>query len=141
MNLGRLMFRLAAFASVCALGTLAACASRDSYQGISLSADNPDEPLRALARQAATGDKRAQFALGIRFENGNGVPVDLDRAERLYRMAATTSGDERAVYVSSMRPKTEGKVLPNWFQPPQYGIPEAQARLDALRRRRAETPQ
>lgn len=118
------------------LALAAACSTHaDRYQGISLAADNPDETLRTIARAAQQGDKRAQLALGIRFETGDGVPVDLRRAERLYRRAAATTGDVRGVYYSGIRPKTEGRVVPSWFQPPQAGLPEAQARLEALRQR------
>jgi TPR repeat protein len=119
-----------------ALLALAACnATPDRYQGISLFADTADEPLRALARRAAAGDKHAQLDLGIRFETGDGVPIDLRRAERLYRLAAATSGDVRDVYYSSVLMKTPGKVL-RTYQAPRFGLPEAQARLDALRERR-----
>jgi TPR repeat protein len=130
----RLSLRLAVAGA--ALGTLAACNSTtDRYQGISLAADNVDEALRALAGRAAAGDKRAQLALGIRFETGDGVPVDLRRAERLYRLAATTTGDVRDVYFSSVHMKTPGKVL-RTYEAPRFGVPEAQARLEALRERR-----
>ncbi|HEX8643195.1 MAG TPA: hypothetical protein VF702_04700 [Allosphingosinicella sp.] len=119
------------------LAGVAACSTgADRYQGISLAADNPDAELRGLARRASEGDKHAQLALGIRFETGDGVPLDLRRAERLYRKAAATTGDVRAVYFPSVRPKTQGKVLPSWFRPPQAGLPAAQARLEALRERR-----
>jgi TPR repeat protein len=130
----RLSLRLAA--SLGAVGVVAGCnTAPDRYQGISLSADNADEGLRTLARRAAAGDKRAQLALGMRFETGDGVPVDLDRAERLYRLAAATSGDVEDVYFPSVRMKTPGQVLPR-YEPPRFGLPEAQARLEALRQRR-----
>ncbi len=138
MDSGRTMLCLTATAMACLLG---ACTSNpDSFQGITLGAEQADNPLRALARRAAAGDKRAQLALGVRFETGDGIPVDLDRAERLYRMAAITSGDEQTVYYPGIRPKSQGKILPRWFHMPRYGLPAAQARLDALRRRRAGAP-
>ena len=121
-----------------ALAALAACSSTsDRYQGISLSADSTDtvdEELRALARRAAAGDKRAQLALGVRFETGDGVPVDLRRAARLYRLAATTT-DGRAAYFPSVHMRTPGKLLRS-YEPPRSGLPEAQARLEALLARR-----
>ena len=129
----RLSLRLAAAGA--ALGALAACnGAPDRYQGISLSADTVDEALRGLARRASAGDKSAQLALGIRFETGDGVPVDLRRAERLYRLAATTT-DGRAVYFPSVHMRTPGKLL-RTYEPPRSGLPEAQARLEALRQRR-----
>ena len=137
MPVHRLSLRIA-LAIVCASGALAACtAGSDLYEGIAIAADDAGDELGALARRAAGGDKRAQLALGIRFETGDGVPVDWKRAERLYQMAAVTSGDGRAVYYSGIRPKSEGKILRR-FEAPRYGLPAAKARLDALRRRRAE---
>lgn len=134
MTARSLALRLAA--AGLALGALVTCSdTRDRYAGISLTADNPDEPLRALARRAAAGDKHAQLALGIRFETGDGVPVDLRRAERLYRSAVATSGDEREVYYPSVFMKTPGKLLRR-HDSPRFGLPEAQTRLDALRLRR-----
>lgn len=133
MPVPRLSLRLAAAAA--ALVTLAGCnGAQDSYQGISLSADNQDEALRALAALAAAGHKRAQLALGIRFETGDGVPLDLRRAERLYRLAATTTG-RGDVYYPSVRMKTVGRLMQT-YEVPRSGLPEAQARLDALRARR-----
>lgn len=134
MPVRRLSLRLAAAGA--ALAALGGCnTAPDRYQGISLTADNPDEALRGLARRAAAGDKRAQLALGIRFETGDGVPVDLRRAERLYRLAAATSGDVRDVYFPSVFMKTPGKLLRR-REAPRFGLPEAQVRLEALRQRR-----
>ena len=133
MLVRRLSLRLAAAGA--ALGALAACnTTPDRYQGISLAADNADEALRVLADRASAGDKRAQLALGIRFETGEGVPVDLRRAERLYRLAAATT-HLRDAYYPSVFIKTPGKLVRR-YERPRYGLPEAQARLDALRQRR-----
>ena len=123
-----------AVAAATTLTALAGCSgTADRYQGISLSADHVDPELRALARLAAAGHKRAQLALGIRFETGDGVPLDLRRAERLYRMAATTTG-RGDVYYPSVRMKTVGRLMQT-YEVPRSGLPEAQARLDALRQR------
>ena len=133
MPVSPLSLRLAAAAA--ALIALSGCTgTADRYQGISLSADNQDAELRALAALAAAGHKRAQLALGIRFETGDGVPVDLRRAERLYRLAATTTG-RGDVYYPSVRMKTAGRLMQT-YEVPRSGLPEAQARLDALRERR-----
>lgn len=134
MLVRRLSLHLAA-AAAAPLCVLASCnTTPDRYQGISLAADNGDEALRALAGRAAAGDKRAQLALGIRFETGDGVPLDLRRAERLYRMAAATT-HVRDVYFPSVFMKTPGKLLRR-YERPRFGLPEAQTRLEALRQRR-----
>lgn len=125
-----------------ALGALAltaagACATgAERYQGVSLAADNQDAELRSLARQASEGDKHAQLALGIRFETGDGVPVDLRRAERLYALAAQSEGRPPDIFIPPVRPGSTGRVLPGWIRPTTAGLPAAQLRLDALRQRR-----
>jgi hypothetical protein len=121
-----------------ALAALAACATGggERYQGIPLAGSAADPELSVLARRASDGDKHAQLALGIRFETGDGVPVDLRRAERLYALAADTSGETRDMYIPPVRPGSTGRVIPHWQRPPRAGLPAAQARLDALRRRR-----
>lgn len=48
-------------------------------------------PLTALARLAEQNNKSAQLELGIRFEEGIGVPKDIKQARKLYRMAARDS--------------------------------------------------
>jgi hypothetical protein len=130
----RLSVRLALVAAL--IASAAGCASSDRYQSISLAPDNPNAELRALAQRAKAGDKRAQLSLGIRFETGDGVPLDLDRAERLYEMAAATSGDTRDLYIPPMRPDRGGRVVPAWPRPPVAGLETARRRLQALRERR-----
>lgn len=111
------------------------CADGD-YQGISLAPAAAPAELQSLAQRARGGDKRAQLELGIRFEEGLGVPIDWGRAERLYRMAATASGGTTMIYVPPMRRGESGRVMPLRSGPRIPGLPEAQLRLDALRKRR-----
>jgi hypothetical protein len=77
---------------------LPACASQ-SYFGIPLAADTADAELQSLANRARAGDKHAQLELGIRFEEGAGVPVDLGKAIKLYRYAASDTGGARTIFV------------------------------------------
>lgn len=79
-----------AVAMLAVMPLLAACAV-NSYAGIPFAAGAADPELQALARRAQAGDKHAQLDLGIRYEEGRGVPVDLGRAARLYRMAAEST--------------------------------------------------
>ena len=64
----------------------------------------PQEPgaahpaLQALAQRADGGDKQAQLALGILYEQGRFLGQDLDRAENLYERAAKPSGG--TIYVN-----------------------------------------
>jgi hypothetical protein len=88
---------LAAALVFTALGTSSCTTS--SYAGIALTGAAADPELQALARRARDGDRHAQLELGIRYEEGRGVPADLARAEQLYRRAAAGADDSRMVYV------------------------------------------
>lgn len=78
-----------------ALCALAACAP-SSYAGISFAAGSAPAELQSLARRAEAGDKQAQLELGIAYEEGRGVAVDLGRARDLYFDAATDEGETSA---------------------------------------------
>jgi hypothetical protein len=115
---------------------LAGCGPATSYQGISLRGGGAAPEVQALATRAASGDKYAQLELGIRFEEGRGVPLDWERAERLYRTAAAQRGGTMMVYVPPTRRGGAGHVMPISSGPVVPGLPEARARLEALRKRR-----
>lgn len=83
-----------AFASLCLLVTTAACAASDSYMGIALTPGATAPEVQALAVRARNGDKQAQLALGVRFEEGRGgVIVDREKAKQLYGLAAEDFSD------------------------------------------------
>ena len=127
--------RLISIVAVAAALPLTAC-TPSSYRGIPFAAGAADPGLQALAQRARSGDKLAQLELGIRFEEGIGVPVDLGRAERLYRAAATASGGTIMVYVPGIRGRP-GTVMPMSTGPRMPGLKEARNRLRALEARRA----
>lgn len=87
-------------------------------------------PLSQLAGFAWTANKPAALELGIRFEEGRGVPRDLEKARKLYRIAAMSTGGT-SFYFS---PGSEGRpsqLIP-LFSPEEPGLAEARARLQAL---------
>lgn len=84
-------WRPARLGLVAASLTLAACASSNSYAGVPFAAGAAEPEIQELARQARGGDKQAQLELGIRYEEGRGLPVDLGCARSLYTAAATRS--------------------------------------------------
>lgn len=131
----RLANAWAAFA-LCAAALLSACGA-NSYAGIPLAAGAADAELQHLARRAQAGDKHAQLELGIRYEEGEGVPVDLARAERLYRRAAKTGAASTYVYVPPVGPSGSGRVLPVRNPEAGIGLAEARIRLQALEARKA----
>jgi hypothetical protein len=92
--------------------------------------------VERLRCEASTGDKQAQLALGIRYETGDGVARDLDRAEQLYARAARTEARPRYVYSPPVGKEGQGRVIPVSSAGVRPGLPEAARRLDALRRER-----
>jgi TPR repeat protein len=108
-----------------------ACAS-SSFIGMSLIPGRAAPELRELARRAMAGDKQAQLDLGIRFEEGDGVPVNRKRARRLYRMAASDGGGPAWVYVPSVIEGRPGRVMQLGEGSRQAGLAQAKLRLEAL---------
>ena len=109
---------------------LAACASQ-SYMGISLVPGQASANVQELALRAQTGDKQAQLDLGIRYEEGNGVPRRVDYARRLYKAAAQTSGGTQMLYLPA-GPDTSASATPVYLGPIRPGIAEAKQRLSKL---------
>ncbi|MEV4933983.1 hypothetical protein [Sphingobium sp. LSP13-1-1.1] len=123
---------MTAMLAVIALG---ACASNE-YMGISLKPGRADPQLQELVRRAQAGDKRAQLELGIRYEEGDAVPVDLRRARKLYVLAV--ADEKRVVWVYSP-PTTrasKGYVIPVVVGLEKPGLKDARERLQAIDNRR-----
>ena len=117
-------------AAVAAL-MLSACASH-SYMGIPLGQGLAAPELQQFATRARAGDKQAQLKLGIAFEEGRGVPVDVKRAIGLYRMAASDSGGTMWVYSPPVGKGTKGRVMQVETVRRQAGLVEAKRRLEAV---------
>ena len=114
------------FAASCALFVGAAGCASENYMGIPLASGLADPSLQSLAKQARSGDKQAQFELGLRFEVGRGVSPDVRRATRLFQMAANDKGGVQMMYLPSATgvlsvPVSAGKYVP--------GSAEAKLRL------------
>lgn len=108
-----------------------ACAT-SSYMGISMIPGEASPEVQGLAQRARAGNKQAQFDLGIKFEEGNGVPQDEARAIRLYKQAARDSGGAQWVYVPSPGNGAPARVMPVDTGPRQAGLEEAKRRLGNL---------
>ncbi len=87
-------------------------------------------PVSQLAGLAWATNRPAALELGIRFEEGRGVPRDIEKARKLYKIAATQTGGTLFVYMPKVG-NTPGHVMPV-ETPIEYGLPEAQRRLAAL---------
>lgn len=100
--------------------------------GISLKPGMAGPALQQLAMRAQSGDKQAQLELGIAYEEGRGVPVDLARARALYQSAASDSGGTMWVYVPPVVKGQSGRVMPVEREPRMLGLEMARRRLEAL---------
>lgn len=118
-------------ALLCGAAALGGCAA-SSYAGISLRPGAADPELQALALSARGGDKHAQLELGIRYEEGRGVPRDLGRAQRLYGAAARDEGGSTHVYVPAAA-GVPARVMQVDLGPRRAGLPAAKQRLRRLR--------
>ena len=111
---------------------LTACAVPTQYMGIDLAGGSADLHLRSLAERARSGDKHAQYQLGLAFESGDGVPRDCRKAMKLYRVAAAPSGGTMFVYMPPVGRNGRGTVVPLNTGPPVPGLPMARERLKTL---------
>ncbi|WP_066518546.1 SEL1-like repeat protein [Sphingobium cloacae] len=93
--------------------------------GIALLPGAAEPTLQNLAARARAGEKEAQLDLGMRFEEGNGVPQDKARAMKLYRQAASDSGGTVWVYMPSPGNGVKGRVVPVYRGPRQVGLEDA----------------
>ncbi len=101
------------------------------YMGIDLASEFVLRDIRSLAQRAQAGDKQAQLELGIAFEQGRGVPRDLEAARSLYKLAASDSGGPIWVYVPGVN-GSAGRVMQVGDTPFQVGLAAAAERLEAL---------
>lgn len=88
--------------------------------------------LQALAKFAQAGVKQAQLELGIRFEEGRGLPQDLQRTKELYQRAASTTGGPMWIYQPPVTKGAKGGVVPVDTGPKLFGLQEAKRRLARL---------
>lgn len=117
---------------LCAPLLASGCAS-GSYAGIPLAEGAADPALQGLAHRARAGDKQAQLELGIRYEEGRGVPADRLRAAQLYRQAASAGdGGTLHIYSPPVGEHGSGEVIAVDRGFSQPASSEAAARLAAL---------
>lgn len=112
--------------------TLTACAAPTRYMGIPFTPGAAPADLQSTARLAATGDKHAQLALGIAYEEGRGVARDLRRATKLYRRAAADSGGLKFLYAPAVGKSGPARAIPTSLGPASMGLLEARSRLQKL---------
>jgi len=128
---GNSFVKLVMAASAAAL--VSGCGAVTRHAGIDLTPGAAEPALQALAREAWAGNKAAQLELGIRYEEGRGVPQDLKRAARLYASASRRTEGRVWSYTPAVS-RVRGQVLPVRSGPTIPGLPEAAERLASLRR-------
>jgi len=126
----RIIIKLALLSAAALLTS--SCAS-SQYMGLSLIPGEAPTDLQNLAARAHAGDKQAQLDLGIRFEEGRGVPRDRRKAIRLYEQAAADSGGTTWVYSPPVGKEASGRAVPISGQPKSAGLVEAKRRLDFMK--------
>ncbi|MEN7536461.1 SEL1-like repeat protein [Aurantiacibacter flavus] len=91
------------------------------------------ETLADTEAAAKRGDKIAQYELGRRYEEGDGVDRDLERALRWYTRAAKSTASETSVYSGPVGSERHGRAI--GIRNPNYrvGLPAAAFRADAVR--------
>ena len=112
---------------------LGGCGAPASYPGISFKPGGAAPVLQQLARDARAGDKRAQLELGIRYEEGRGVPRSVVTAKKLYRLAASPRRERTLIYSPPVRPGEAGRVTPMLSGVSEPGLAEAAIRLRRLK--------
>lgn len=111
---------------------IAACAAPSRYASIDLRAGGTPSEIQQLAARAQTGEKSAQLELGIRYEQGRGVPTDLKRAAKLYRSASRDEAQRKCVYSPAIGGAPAG-IVSLQSGGSGVGLVEAKVRLDRLK--------
>ncbi|MFN7717902.1 MAG: hypothetical protein ACK519_03455 [Sphingomonadaceae bacterium] len=106
---------------------LSGCASQQ-YMGVSLKPGGADPAVQALAARASIGNKQAQYELGRWFEDSTDAD-GLNKAIKLYQIAATPRGGSRMMYTPGPSGVTTSVVSAG---PKIEGNEAAQARLRQL---------
>lgn len=98
------------------------------------------ESLKKVEIAAARGDRYAELELGKRYEDGDGVPKNLDKAIRLYRSAANTT-PQITRYHAPIPGSGHIFTAITEARPPRARLPEAERRLEdaiTLRKQRED---
>jgi len=134
----RLKFPLVVQIALLFGGTLCSCTPPASFMGIRLAPGLASADLQNLAWRARAGDKKAQLDLGMRFEEGRGVPYNRRHALTLYERAAVDTGPSLAMFSPAVNGKDSGQVIYGGRAAgAQKGLEEARIRHRRLRDRRA----
>ena len=106
---------------------MGACASQQ-YMGVSMKPGGADPAVQALAARASIGDKQAQYELGRWFEDSTDAD-GLNKAIKLYQIAATPRGGSRMMYTPGPSGVTTSVVSMGQHV---GGLFEASQRLEAI---------
>ncbi|MXO65951.1 SEL1-like repeat protein [Altericroceibacterium endophyticum] len=116
------------------LGTLLALQAPSVVSGDAALATWCTESLADTEAAARRGDKHAQYELGRRYEEGDGVDRDLKLALRWYTRASKSSESQTYVYSGPVGSERHGRAIKVRNPAYRVGVPAAAFRADAIRR-------
>jgi hypothetical protein len=125
-----------ALLALCAPVPLGGCAT-DLPLAPPRSPQSVDPLVEILQLRARRGDRNAQLELGIRYEEGRGVDLNLDTAEHWYRRAARDVARPSQVYSPAVGPHGRARILRVRGGSSSRGLAEARQRLRQLRELRS----
>ena len=141
VRMGRIVLAARAMVPAIALLLSGCAASQEAGVPAAPSTANPD--IQELTQKARSGDKQAQFTLGMRYEQGIGVAQDRQQAIDLYRWAAQAHWAAQShsgttwIYVPGVGKETLGRVMPVRSGQKADGLAAAKERLAAIEGQRA----
>ena len=97
-----------------------------------------EEDLKNLEQSAAAGDAAAQLALGLRYEQGEGVPRDELKATEWFLKSAKQGNAQAQFYIGALFadgqgvPKDERKAIEWYEKSAQQGMVDAQFNLGVM---------
>lgn len=87
----------------------------------------------ALQQAAAQGVSQAQYLLGVAYEQGSGVPIDLDLAMKWYHQAALQGDTNAKLKLAQWYEQTDPQLSAKWLlSAAQQGVGLAQYQLGML---------
>ena len=112
----------------------AGCGSLRQMAATFCKSDHADPEIASLMQSSCEGNHRSSLSLGLRYEKGQGVPLDPARARQYYKRAATPRSGTTYIYVPAAG-KVAGYTMPINTGPDLPGLAEAQYRLALMYQR------
>jgi uncharacterized protein len=105
------------------------------------------EPLPGQRAAAEAGDVRAQYALGVIYDTGSGVPIDYTEGFRWFRLAAEggyapAQAKMGLMYLYGWQERRDVALAADWYErAAEQGHVRSQAQIGAMYARGAGVPE